>query len=364
MHITQLTNDHTHAPSQERIEMLTAYSKIKSMASNSEQSTRAILSTSLETMHPSVVNTFPKLESVKRIIRVYKSAGIETCGHPESAAGIIIPEKYKTTLKGDPFLLFDSGFGDEQRMLLYATPKFLSILSKSNNWFCDGTFKVVPELFFQLYSIHAEFEGLVIPCVYALLSNKEESTYDTAFRKLLEIEPALNPQSIMVDFEKAAINALENNFISVISACFFHLSQNIYRKIQAEGLTTSYRRDRDFSLKIKMLPSLAFVPEIDVKDCFNILMQDFPENAISVANYFENNYTGRKLPNGSRRAPLYPIRLWNMFTRVGNNQARTNNYVEGWHNAFQTTVSVSHPTLSKLLTVLQREQSLQEATLA
>ena len=147
MHITQLTNDHTHAPSQERIEMLRTYSKIKSMATNSEQSTRAILSTSLETMHPSVVNTFPKLESVKRIIRVYKSAGIETCGHPESAAGIIIPDKYKTTLKGDPFLLFDSGFGDEQRMILYATPKFLSILSKSNNWFCDGTFKVIPELF-------------------------------------------------------------------------------------------------------------------------------------------------------------------------------------------------------------------------
>ena len=141
----------------------------------------------------------------------------------------MIPEKYKTTLKGDPFLLFDSGFGDEQRMILYATPKFLSILSKSNNWFCDGTFKVVPELFFQLYSIHAEFEG------YALLSNREETTYDTAFRKLLEIEPALNPQSIMVDFEKAAINALENNFISVISACFFfiyvYLPKNSGRRI-------------------------------------------------------------------------------------------------------------------------------------
>ena len=84
-------------------------------------------------------------------------------------------------------------------------------------------------------------------------------------------------------------------------------------------------------------------------------MQDFPENAISVANYFENNYIGRKLPNGSRRAPLYSIILWNMFTRVGNHQARTNNYVKGWHNAFQTTVSVYYPTWSKLLTVLQRE---------
>lgn len=242
--ITLLANDHTHAPSQERIEMLRAYSKIKSTATQSEQSTRTILSTSLEVMHPSIVNAFPKLESVKRSIRVYKSAGVESCGHLESAAGIILPDKYKTTLKGEPFLLFDSGFGDERRMILYATPEFLSILSKSNNWFCDGTFKIVPELFFQLYSIHAEFEGLVIPCVYALLSNKEETTYDAVFRKLLEFEPALNPLSIMVDFEKAAINALENNFISVISGCFFsslakYLSTNSGRRISYELSTRS-----------------------------------------------------------------------------------------------------------------------------
>ena len=253
--------------------MLQAYSTIK----NSEQSTRAILSTSLETMRSSIINTFPKIESVKRTIRVYKSSDIECCGHPGNAAEIIIPDKYKQTSKGDP--LFDSGYGDEQRIILYATPKFLSILGKSNNWFCDGTFKIVPDLFFQLYPIHAKFEGLVIP--YALLPNKEEMTYDRVFRKILEIEPALNPMSIMVDFEKAAINALENNFISVISGCFFHLSQNIYRRIQADGLTMNYRLDREFSLKIKMLPSLAFVPEIDVIDLTNFLANFciwFPSN--------------------------------------------------------------------------------------
>ena len=123
--IIQLVNDHTHSPSQERIEMLQAYSTIKSTAKNSEQSTRAILSTSLETMHSSIINTFPKIESVKRTIRVYKSSGIESCGHPGNAAEIIIPDKYKQTSKGDPFLLFDSGYGDEQRIILYATPKFL-----------------------------------------------------------------------------------------------------------------------------------------------------------------------------------------------------------------------------------------------
>ena len=79
--------------------MLTAHSKIKSMATNSEQSTRAILSTSLETMHSSVVNTFPKLESVKRIIRVYKSAGIETCVTLKAQLELTFQRSIKRLLK-------------------------------------------------------------------------------------------------------------------------------------------------------------------------------------------------------------------------------------------------------------------------
>ena len=54
-------------------------------------------------------------------------------------------------------------------------------------------------------------------------------------QKLLEFEPAINPAVIMVDFEKAAINTLEETFIAVVSGCFLHLSQNIYKKIQSEA---------------------------------------------------------------------------------------------------------------------------------
>ena len=39
-----------------------------------------------------------------------------------------------------------------------------------------------------------------------------------------------------------------------------------------------------------MLPSLAFVPEHEVVDCFNLLMQDFPESTSNVAKYFEKKY--------------------------------------------------------------------------
>ena len=113
-----------------------------------------------------------------------------------------------------------------------------------------------------------------------------------------------------------------------------------------------------------MLASLAFVPEIDVIDCFIILMQQFPDEAIEIAKYFEKTYIGRVLPDLTRRTPLFPIRLWNLHTRVNSRLARTNNNVEGWHNAFESTIIGSHPSFCKLSMFLQREQSMQEAVLA
>ena len=91
----------------------------------------------------------------------------------------------------------------------------------------------------------------------------------------------------MTDFVKAAINVFGDKFLAVNTGCFFHLSQDVYRKIQSEGLTTIYQEDREFLLELKMLPSLVFVPEQDVMYCFNILMADYPESALRVSTYFE-----------------------------------------------------------------------------
>ena len=52
-----------------------------------------------------------------------------------------------------------------------------------------------------------------------------------------------------------------------------------------------------------------------------------------------------------------------MYERVRQQLRRTNNVVEGWHNAFNSSVGCSHLNVSKLFKSLQREQSLQEAKL-
>ena len=43
---------------------------------------------------------------------------------------------------------------------------------------------------------------------------------------------------------------------------------------------------------------------------------------------------------------------------------RTDNSVEGWHNAFSHGIGHPHPSFVKLLSFLQKEQSLQEAIYA
>ena len=102
----------------------------------------------------------------------------------------------------------------------------------------------------------------------------------------MEQEPSINPSTVMLDFEIAAINAFEEIFIAFISCCFFQLSQNTFRKIQLVGIAAKYKDDNEFALKLRMLSSLAFVPEIEVVNCFSLLMQDFPESAHDVATYF------------------------------------------------------------------------------
>jgi len=52
----------------------------------------------------------------------------------------------------------------------------------------------------------------VFPSIFALLSNKTENTYDNFYKALKKLNESLNPKSIMVDFEKATINAIRSVF--------------------------------------------------------------------------------------------------------------------------------------------------------
>ncbi|KAE9544177.1 hypothetical protein AGLY_001356 [Aphis glycines] len=71
------------------------------------------------------------------------------------------------------FLLADSGPSNE-RILIFGRPLGLELLKDSKIWYMDGTFKVAPTPFSQVYVILAEFLRGVHPAIYALPPNKKE----------------------------------------------------------------------------------------------------------------------------------------------------------------------------------------------
>ena len=108
--------------------------------------------------------------------------------------------------------------------------------------FClyDGTFKTAPNLFAQVY---------LLPSLFVLLPNKTQETY-TRMWEIQLLCPSAQPSQMIMDYEKAVINSFLHFWPStMVKCCFFHLTQNIWRKIQAEGLQ-AYNQDEELVLRI------------------------------------------------------------------------------------------------------------------
>ena len=82
------------------------------------------------------------------------------------------------------------------------------VLEKSNFWLADGTFKVNPKMFYQLYSKHVSLSGIALACICAFLSNKTEKFYHRFSEALKILAPDFRPEKILLDFEQAAIQAV------------------------------------------------------------------------------------------------------------------------------------------------------------
>ena len=104
----------------------------------------------------------PCMDNMRRAIRSQRPR-IVMPNPPERA---VLPQEYQTTASGEHFLKYDSGVGDGDRILVFGTGQCFNVLSTSDNWFADGTFKSCPEIFFQIYTIHALVGGRIVPCAY------------------------------------------------------------------------------------------------------------------------------------------------------------------------------------------------------
>ena len=167
--------------------------------------------------------------------------------NPATLKEINVPEGLRRTLRGDVFLMHDSGQDDSDRFLIFATQENLNNLVQYREWFADSTLKVAPHLFYQIYTIHCLCQDASLLMVYFFLGQKSRPTYQRALQILIAQQEELRPGSIICDFEKVFHQALEDVFGENVNikGCYFHLSQSIWHRIQEQNLVQMYRENEE-----------------------------------------------------------------------------------------------------------------------
>lgn len=354
---------HNHAVNKAYLEKEEALGDLREKALTRE-TPHVIASSILAHCSSQAAVVLPTKNSLKRSVQRIQSVRDENnqlLPNPRSPEEIVIPPKFTKTIAGDPFVLFDIGSAND-RIIVFGTSENIGRLVLNKDWYMDGTFASCPTLFYQLFTIHYLENRTAFPMVFALLPNKQQTTYDRLFKEMKKFESELKPETLMVDFEKASINAFQDSFPETeISGCNFHFNQALLRKIKHFGFWADYNnKDLDFQKNIKMLAALAFVPPDRVVDAFDLVHNLFHEKYSDFLDSFEQEWIGTQDRREKRKPAKFAIDLWNMFQK----DIRTNNSVEGWHRSFSELMARTNPTFWRFMNTLQIEQGKNENMIA
>lgn len=298
---------------------------------------------------------------------------------PKTLNEFIIPDEF-TKFEGEQFLI-GHFIDDNDTILVFSTKTNLRLLDKSKFWIMDGTFQCCPDLFYQLYSIHGQVgqnddTKQVLPLVVGLLSSKSERAYGIFIQIVLrftynQLNINLNPDFIITDFELAAIRASESAFPNAKhKCCFFHLSQNIWKHIQMEGLSKKYISNSEFAHQMRHLAALAYLDPMEIPSAFEMIREQIiPQETSKVTDWFSEYYvdglykreTNQKMMPAlklklKRSLPRFPPRLWSVLDCVTADIPTTQNNIENWHSRWNALLNRRKINIYKTIKELQKEQ--------
>jgi hypothetical protein len=128
------------------------------------------------------------------------------------------------------------------------------------------------------------------------MRKKNEQSYIKLCIYLEEKMPNFIPENFLLDFKLAARQVFKNFYQkTVFSGCLFHFSQIMWRRIQKIGLAEKFRTIETVNLNIKLLLSLEFVPETQIADYYEELVEqifkrDQKTDYSELLSFFEKNY--------------------------------------------------------------------------
>ena len=295
------------------------------------------------------VDFLPSIKSLKSSL--YRSRAKRLPKLPQNRAEIRLNDEWATTLDGRDFVLANDG--EDNKILIFGTVQNLRLLCHADTIFMDGTFKVAPALFSQLYSIHIMYMGAMIPVCIALLPHKDGNTYDRFFQLIcasaVRFGMQFSPQTICIDFEAAVITTIRHQFPNVrIRGCLFHYSQALWRKVQELGLSGRYKEDEAFNRLVRRASALPLVPRESVDEVWLEALNEVNDaGSAPFKDYVTSTWVDTMVAK-------FPVEIWTQDDNIDG--VRTNNHLEGWHSTINRTLSRTHPNIFVLVEMLKEEQ--------
>jgi len=359
--------EHTHEGNVAIALARKAVAEMKEVVADMTVTTSSSQATVSSHLDDSVLMALPKRSTLSRALQRHRQKvnAIGNSGTPLPAVPVdlqfVMPDQFAD------MVLYDSGPGDN-RIILLGCEQLLDGLARADVWLADGTFKVVPTVFFQLYSIHFCFRDGANPAgLYCLLTSKTAVTYERVLDELRRLVPLAAPRKILVDFERAAMNAFATAYPDAhITGCYFHLCQSLLRKVNEVGLKLVYENNDEVRMYVRCLAALAFVPPADVLEAFDILVETAPadiDHLDEITTFFEHSYVRGRRQRGRGdvdKPPIFAITAWNQHAAGTDGIARTTNAVEGWHHGLQSLYLCHHPTMWTFLAGLRKDMQRQK----
>uniref|UniRef100_A0A5S6R0K2 FLYWCH-type domain-containing protein n=1 Tax=Trichuris muris TaxID=70415 RepID=A0A5S6R0K2_TRIMR len=195
--VFKMVNVHCHGSDPCEVDANAVMTAIKRRAEQTVETPAALMNEAFEGVSTAVLGQLPRTHHIQRMIQRRRAVIHAPPSLPVDHASFAIPEVYKTYGE-ERFLLYDSGLGDPDRILIFGRQSQGASSMQMKALYADGTFSIVPNIFEQLYVLLADRGGFVLPVLYALLPNKQESTYSRMFGAIRDMWPQLAPESITI----------------------------------------------------------------------------------------------------------------------------------------------------------------------
>ena len=116
-----------------------------------------------------------------------------------------------------------------------------------------------------------------------------------------------------------------------------------------------YGTDENFSILIRHIPALAFLPYGNISAAFDELWTIMPEEANRIMEWFEIYYIRGRVRyttrggRARRSKPLFPPKLWSITDNLEYALPHAQNSVEAWHRRWEILVSSAHVGMFKII---------------